>query len=73
MNGNNFTVLENNEYSLSDLLRMIETRDEVMIDTGRNLVCGWVVGIREEDGSGKCWLVTIRNKYSRQEVFIRTK
>ena len=72
MNGNNLMVVESNVYTLSQILDMMRNREDVMIDTGDDIFCGKIVGIREEDGSGKCWLVTIRNKYARREFFIRT-
>lgn len=33
---------------------------------------GLINGIRPEDGSGRCWLVTINDNGTNAEVFIRT-
>jgi hypothetical protein len=33
---------------------------------------GLINGIRPEDGSGRCWLVTIHDNGTNAEVFIRT-
>jgi hypothetical protein len=73
MNGNSLVVIESNVYSLSQILDMMRNMESVMIDMGNDIFCGRIVGIREEDGSGKCWLVTIRNEHRRKEFFVRTK
>jgi len=59
-------------YTIHELASMMACGEGVIIDTGSGIHCGWIVGIREESGGGKCWLVTVRNKYGKVEGFIRT-
>jgi len=76
MNGNNFTVLFNRDYTVSQLAGFMVSGEEVMIDSGKEMVCGVITGMRMEDGSGFCWLITIKNQFDSfkgKEVFIRTK
>jgi hypothetical protein len=45
---------------------------EKMADRGRVAIRTFINGIRPEDGSGRCWLVTIHDNGTNAEVFIRT-
>ncbi len=65
-----------NVYSYAWLCEKMADRGRIAIRTfiGGNEVIlrGLINGIRPEDGSGRCWLVTIHDNGTNAEVFIRT-
>jgi hypothetical protein len=73
---NNFVTLFSHDFTFEQLEGYMKDGQEVMIDAGFQLVCGPIKGICREDGSGKCWLLNIANKFDGgkcREAFIRTK
>lgn len=63
-------------YSYTWLCEKMADRGRVAIRTFINgneiILRGLINGIRPEDGSGRCWLVTINDNGTNAEVFIRT-
>jgi hypothetical protein len=63
-------------YSYTWLCEQMANRCRVAIQThvgGHQItLLGLINGIRPEDGSGRCWLVTIHDNGVNAEVFIRT-
>lgn len=63
-------------YSYTWLCEKMADRGRVAIRTFINgneiILRGIINGIRPEDGSGRCWLVTIHDNGTNAEVFIRT-
>lgn len=63
-------------YSYTWLCEKMADRGRVAIRTvisGQEIILrGLINGIRPEDGSGRCWLVTIHDNGTNAEVFVRT-
>jgi hypothetical protein len=63
-------------YSYTWLCEKMADRGRVAIQTyigGQQITLrGLINGIRPEDGSGRCWLVTIHDNGTNAEVFVRT-
>lgn len=63
-------------YTYEQLCTIMKNRQRVTMKFNLNCgpvkVSGLINGIRPEDGSGKCWLVTINDNGYSAEVFVRT-
>lgn len=63
-------------YTYEELCTSMKNRERVTLrmnlKAGPIKVSGLINGIRPEDGSGRCWLVTINDNGYSAEVFIRT-
>ena len=63
-------------YTYESLCTSMKNRERVTLllnlKGGPVKVSGLINGIRPEDGSGHCWLVTINDNGYSAEVFIRT-
>lgn len=63
-------------YSYTWLCEKMADRGRVAIRSfigGHEIILrGLINGIRPEDGSGRCWLVTIHDNGTNAEVFVRT-
>ena len=73
---NAFVSLFSRDCTIEQLEGFMASGQEVMIDAGFEMVSGPIKGIRREDGSGKCWLLNIANRFDNgkcREAFIRTK
>lgn len=68
-------VIENRRpvYSYTWLCEKMADRSRVLLKTGdgKNHF-GLINGIRPEDGSGRCWLVTLTENGKNETVFMRT-
>lgn len=60
-------------YSYTWLCEKMADRSRVMLTAWNgNSHTGLINGIRPEDGSGRCWLVTLTENGKSETVFVRT-
>lgn len=68
-------VIENRRpvYSYTWLCEKMADRSRVLLTAWNgNSHTGLINGIRPEDGSGRCWLVTLTENGKSETVFVRT-
>lgn len=68
-------VVENRRpvYSYSWLCEKMADRSRVLLTAWNgNSYTGLINGIRPEDGSGRCWLVTLTENGKNETIFVRT-